>query len=67
MGIWVAFGFHYNIADQSTPINLRDEVLNEAAKSLLGLAYLVGALRVNLRAGRSYGRTDRYGASFRSQ
>lgn len=45
MGIWIATGFHYNVAGQTTPINIRDEILNEAAKSTLGLAYLVGALR----------------------
>lgn len=45
MAVWIATGFHYNVAGQASPINVRDEILNETAKSLLGLAYLVGALR----------------------
>jgi hypothetical protein len=44
MAVWIAFGFHYNVAGQTTPINVRDEVLNEVAKSSLGLAFLVGSL-----------------------
>jgi hypothetical protein len=45
MAVWIAAGFHYNVAGQSQPINIRDEVLNELAKSSLALAYLVGSLR----------------------
>jgi hypothetical protein len=36
---------HYNVAGQSQPINIRDEVLSELAKSSLALGYLVGSLR----------------------
>jgi len=42
--VWVAAGFHSNAAGQSAPINVSDEILNDAGKTLLGLAYLVGAL-----------------------
>lgn len=45
MVVWIAAGFHYNVAGQAAPINVGSEVLNEVAKSSLGLAYLVGALR----------------------
>ena len=45
MGIWIATGFHYNVAGQTTPISVPNEIINEAAKSTLGLAYLVGAIR----------------------
>jgi hypothetical protein len=45
MALWIAFGFHYNVPGQTAPLNVRDEILNEVAKSSLGLAYLVGALR----------------------
>jgi hypothetical protein len=46
MGAWVVAGFHANVASQTSPISLRDEILNEGAKSLLALAYLAGAVRV---------------------
>jgi hypothetical protein len=45
MTLWIAAGYHYNVAGQTAPINMRDEVLNEASKTALALAYLVGALR----------------------
>lgn len=45
MALWIATGFHYNVPGQTTPINVWDEIINEAAKTTLGLAYLVGALR----------------------
>jgi hypothetical protein len=45
MAVWIAAGFHYNVAGQGQPINVRDEVLNEFAKSSLALAYLVGSVR----------------------
>lgn len=45
MGIWIATGFHYNVPGQLAPINVRDEIINEAAKTALAAAYLVGALR----------------------
>jgi hypothetical protein len=45
MAVWVLTGFHYNVPSQSSPINIWNEVLNESAKTTLGLAYLVGALR----------------------
>jgi hypothetical protein len=44
MGLWIASGYHYNVAGQTAPINVRDELLNEASKGALALAYLVGAL-----------------------
>ena len=44
MAAWVALGFHSNVPDDHM-FSLRDEVLNEIAKSSLGLAYLVGAVR----------------------
>ena len=43
---WLAFGFDSNWAGQP-PYDVRDEVLNEVSKTALGLAYLVGALRVS--------------------
>jgi hypothetical protein len=43
----VTAGFHYNVVGQTGPIDWRSEVLNEAAKSALGLAYLMGALGTN--------------------
>ena len=45
MAVWIATGYHYNVAGQISPINVRDELLNEASKSALALAYLIGALR----------------------
>ena len=45
MLVWIASGYHYNVAGQSAPINARDEILNEASKTALAVAYLVGALR----------------------
>lgn len=45
MAAWILAGFHYNIPGQRGPINVGNELLNEAAKTSLGLAYLVGALR----------------------
>jgi hypothetical protein len=42
---WLAFGFDSNYAGRP-PYNIRDEVLNEVSKTALGLAYLLGALRV---------------------
>lgn len=47
MAVWIAAGFHSNVAGHANPINVRDEVLNEVAKSSLGLAYLVGSLRAS--------------------
>jgi hypothetical protein len=45
LGVWLAAGFHANLAGHSAPINLADEVLNELSKTTLAGAYLVGALR----------------------
>ena len=45
MAIWIAAGYRYNVAGQAAPFNVRDEILNETAKTSLALAYLVGALR----------------------
>ena len=42
---WLAVGFDSNWAGRP-PYNVRDEVLNEVSKTALGLAYLLGALRV---------------------
>jgi hypothetical protein len=44
MAAWAVTGFHLNQPGTSS-IDLRAEVLNEAAKSTLAFAYLVGALR----------------------
>jgi len=45
MTTWIVTGFHYNVAGQVAPLNWGNEILNEVTKSLLGLAYLIGALR----------------------
>lgn len=55
--VWMASGFESNAPLGSGPghpatFNLGSEVMNELAKSLLGLAYLVGALRRPRAAGR---------------
>jgi len=44
MAVWAATGFHSNLAGGNTPVDILSEMLNEAAKSTLALAYLVGAL-----------------------
>jgi len=49
MAAWIATGYHYNVAGQSSAIDLRNEVLNEGGKAALALAYLVGAVRPAFR------------------
>lgn len=45
---WIAFGFHSNGGDETT-FSLRDEVLNEAAKTAWGLAYLTPLVMGGIR------------------
>lgn len=42
--VWFAMGYRQTYP--GTPIHLPEEVLNEAGKTALGIAYLVGALRL---------------------
>ena len=49
MAAWIATGYHYNVAGQTSPIDIRDEALNEGGKAALALAYLVGAVRPAFR------------------
>lgn len=44
MAVWIAAGFQYNVPGQTAPISVSNEILNEVAKTMLALAYLVGAL-----------------------
>lgn len=46
--VWVTLGFHSNWP--TLPFSLRDEMLNEASKTALGVAYLLGGLRATARA-----------------
>jgi hypothetical protein len=39
--VWISFGFHANLYQPPGPFSLRDEVLNETAKTLWALAYLL--------------------------
>lgn len=43
---WVLAGFHANVAGSS--FVLRDELFNEATKTVLGVAFLAGALRLGV-------------------
>lgn len=45
MAAWIATGYHNNVPAQTSPIDIRDEVLNEGGKAALAFAYLVGAVR----------------------
>ena len=49
MAAWIGTGYHYNVAGQSAPVDIRDEVLNEGGKAALAIAYLVGAVRPAVR------------------
>ena len=49
MAVWIATGYHYNVAGQTSPIDIRDEMLNEGGKAALALAYLIGAVRPAFR------------------
>jgi hypothetical protein len=42
---WVLTGFHSNVPGSSARFDVLDEAFNEASKSMLALAYLIGALR----------------------
>ena len=46
MGVWLITGFHYNVPGSDSPFSVSGEVLNVLTKDGLGLAYLVGALRL---------------------
>jgi hypothetical protein len=47
MVAWIATGFHYNVAHGAT-FDYAGEAFNELAKTLLGVAYLLGALRLRV-------------------
>ena len=41
---WLALGFHYNWFGEPRPVAVLPEALNVGTKTVLGLAYLAGAL-----------------------
>ncbi len=44
--LWIATGFQHNDPGQPGPVMWLPEALNESSKTALGVAYLLGALRV---------------------
>jgi hypothetical protein len=44
--LWVLEGFHFNVYAQRAPLALTDELLNVGSKTALGVALLMGALRI---------------------
>lgn len=44
--VWIAAGFQHNDAGQAAPVMWWPELLNVSSKTALGVAYLLGALRV---------------------
>jgi hypothetical protein len=44
---WIALGFHANFPTH--PFSVSDEIINELSKTILGVAYLLGALRTVAR------------------
>lgn len=50
--VWIAFGFHANGHETTDVFNLRDEIINESAKTAWALAYLVPLWRTRSAATR---------------